>query len=125
MSGLDEVRERRRRAHWLRLARVAAGVKQPQAAAALGYKAGTSITAMEKARKDPTAIEQQKLALLYGVPVSMFAEPRATDQEQVEEARAEYARAAIALAGEDRETAAAPPQPAADRPARPRRKRSA
>lgn len=125
MSGIDEVRERKRRAHWLRLARVAADVKQPEAARYIGYKAGTSITAMEKARKDPTAIEMQKLAELYGVPVSMFADPEPTDQERVESARAELARVAIALAGEDMEGGPAPDQRDAARPAPRRHRRSA
>lgn len=125
MSGIDEVRERKRRAHWLRLARVAADVKQPEAARYIGYKAGTSVLAMEKGRKDPTATEMQKLAELYGVPVSMFADPDPTDQEKVDHARAEHARAAIVLAGEDRASGGAPPPPAVGRPTRPRRTRSA
>jgi transcriptional regulator with XRE-family HTH domain len=125
MTGIDEVRMNRRRAHWLRIAREAANIKQTDAARALGYKAGTSILAMEKARKVPDAIEQQKLAALYGVPVSMFADPAPTDEERVAEARAELARAAIELAAEDRKAEAATRQRGAGQPASPPRRRSA
>lgn len=103
MTGSDKIRERRRRGHWLRLARVAAGVKQTDAAQRIGLKAGTSILALEKGRRDPTATEQRILAEMYGVPVSMFADPDPTDEERVMDARAALARAAIELAGEDRD----------------------
>lgn len=125
LADIDEVRARKRRAHWMLLARRAATVKQTDAAAYLGYKAGTAITNMEKGRKDPTAIEMQKLAQLYGVPVGMFADPEPTDEEKVIQARAVLARAAIELAAEDRAAEEAPRQTVDGRPSARRDRRSA
>lgn len=101
MTGTDKVLERRRRGFWMRVARTVADVNQSVAAEAIGLKAGTSILAIEKGRRDVTATEMRILAELYGVPVSMFAVPAETDEDRVIECRAELARAAISLAHED------------------------
>jgi transcriptional regulator with XRE-family HTH domain len=101
MTDAELTRERRRRGHWLRLAREAAGVKQETAAEALGLAAGTTILAWEKGRRDPSASQMRALAQLYGVPVAMFADPLHTDEERVMDARAALARAAIDLAHQD------------------------
>jgi len=116
MSGSDRARLMRRRAHWLFLARKVAEVKQHEAAAVLGYANGTSILQLEKGRQDPTAVQMQQLADLYGVPVSMFADPDPTDEERVIAARAELARAAIELAREDHQVEEETPQPSDGRP---------
>ena len=100
MADADLVRERKRRGHWMRIAREAAEVKQDDAAHALGLAAGTTILAWEKGRRDPNASQMGRLADLYGVPVAMFADPEPTDEERVISARAERARAAIELAHE-------------------------
>lgn len=101
MTGTEKNLERRRRGFWMRVARDVADVKQEEAAKAIGLKAGTSILAIEKGRRDPTATEMRILAELYGVPVSMFADPKPTDEDRVIEERARLARAAISLAHED------------------------
>ena len=101
MTGVEKDRENKRRGFWMRVARDVAGVKQDDAAHAIGLKAGTSILAIEKGRRPVTATEMRILADLYGVPVSMFAEPTMTDEDRVSEERAKLARAAISLAHED------------------------
>jgi len=100
MTDNDLARERRRRGHWLRLARAAADIKQDDAARALGLAAGTTILAWEKGRRDPSASQMRALAQLYGVPVDMFADPDPTDEERVIDQRAALARAALELAHE-------------------------
>ena len=125
MTGAEQARERKRRGHWLLLARKVSGVKQTDVAKRLGYKAGTSILAFEKGRRDPNASQQRLLAEVYGVPVSMFADPEPTDEERVIEARAALARAAIELAHEDLDQGEGPVPDGDAPPASPRRRRSA
>lgn len=102
----DELQtERRRRGHWLRLARIEANLNQSEVALriGLGPNSGTTILAWEKGRRDPRSSHLRQLAALYGVPIERFADPEPTDVERLIEWRAALARAAIELAHEDLE----------------------
>lgn len=103
MTNEEAVHERRRRGHWLRLARVEANLNQNEVARRLGLgeRSGTTILAWEKGRRDPRSSHLRQLAALYGVPIEKFADPEPTDVERLIEWRAELARAAIELAHED------------------------
>jgi transcriptional regulator with XRE-family HTH domain len=74
---------RRRRGYWLRLAREQADMDQNSVARAIGMspKSGTSVLAWEKGTRSPTADQLHQLARIYNVPVSLFTEPRPTDEE--------------------------------------------
>ena len=104
----DEVAaERRRRGYWLRLARQHAGpdggeLTQADVAAHLGLsgKSGSSISNLEKGRREASATELTRLARLYGVPVSFFSEPQPTDAEMLLRAKT-LAAAAIEAEAED------------------------
>lgn len=125
MTDADVIRDRRRRGWWLKIARDQAGLDQNAVAKLLGLKAGTSVLAWEKGRRDPDASQQKLLAGFYGVPVSMFADPQPTDEERVIDARAAVAREAIEIAREDLEPEVAPSPVAYVRAAAPRRRRTA
>lgn len=93
---------RRRRGYWLKLARLRANLDQNSVAAELGLtgtKSGTSVMAWEKGRRSPKMEQLEKLARLYGVPLSTFTEPRPTDEEWLDE----LATGAGVLEREDRE----------------------
>lgn len=125
MTDAEASRLRKRRGHWLRLARVTAGIKQVDAAHRLGLAAGTTILAWEKGRRDPDATQMLELANMYGVPVSLFADPDETDEERVISRRAALAREAIGLAHEDLAQAEGARRAGAARRASPPRRRSA
>ena len=76
---------RRRRGYWLRLAREQANMDQNSVAQQLGMsaKSGTSVLAWEKGGRSPSADQLHQLARIYGVPVSLFTEPEATDEERL------------------------------------------
>ncbi len=114
---------RRRRGYWLRLAREAANMDQNSAARELGMspKSGTSVLAWEKGTRSPTADQLHQLARIYRVPVSLFTEPRPTDEEWL----SEIASGAVALAREDLEGEEAPGHGADAPPGAPPRRRSA
>jgi transcriptional regulator with XRE-family HTH domain len=103
--------ERRRRGYWLRRARLRANLNQADVAETLGLSknSGSTIFAWEKGRRDPDASQMTVLARLYGVPVSVFSDPRETDDEWLDG----LARDAIGLATED-EDEAVEPDPDAD-----------
>lgn len=90
---------RRRRGYWLRLAREHADMDQNSVAKALGMseRSGTSVLAWEKGVRSPSADQLHQLAQLYGVPVSLFTEPRSTDEEWLRD----LADAAIAAEQQD------------------------
>ena len=94
MTNEDVMAERRRRGYWLRLARQHAGpdggeLTQADVAARLGLsgKSGSSISNLEKGRREASATELTRLARLYGVPVNWFSEPRPTNEEMLLEAK--------------------------------------
>ncbi len=63
----------------------------------MSAKSGTSVLSWEKGLRSPSADQLHQLAAIYGVPVSLFTEPRATDEEWLEE----LAVGAITLERED------------------------
>lgn len=90
MTEDERLAERERRGYWLRLAREHAGpgggvLNQAVAAKAIGLSknSGSSISDMEKGKRDASATELTILARLYGVPVSWFIEPKQTDLEEL------------------------------------------
>lgn len=96
----DELaKERRRRGHWMRLARLNANLNQNDVAERLGMSptSGSTIVAWEKGRRDPKASQLTQLARIYGVKRSLFSDPPLTDEERL----AEFALGAIEQAFDD------------------------
>jgi transcriptional regulator with XRE-family HTH domain len=79
--------QRRRRGYWLRLARQRSGLTLKQVAVAMGYalRSQTTIRLWELGQRDPSDIQLTRIAGVYRVPVSVFSEPRKTDQEWLDE----------------------------------------
>jgi transcriptional regulator with XRE-family HTH domain len=78
---------RRRRGYWLRLAREQANMDQNSVARELGMsdRSGTSVLAWEKGKRSPSMDQLDRLARIYGVPISTFTEPRPTDEEWLQD----------------------------------------
>lgn len=82
-SETDIQQRRRRRAHWLRLARN--GMSQAGAAEMVGLspKSASTISDWENAVADPSLLQLERLAGIYGVPLSLFTDPPETDEERL------------------------------------------
>jgi transcriptional regulator with XRE-family HTH domain len=78
---------RRRRGYWLELARERANMDQNSVARELRMspRSGTSVLAWEKGRRSPNMDQLEQLAKIYGLPVTVFTEPRRTDLEWLDE----------------------------------------
>jgi len=79
--------QRRRRGYWLRLARQRSGLTLKQVAVEMGYalRSQTTIRLWELGQRDPSDIQLTRIARVYRVPVSVFSEPRHTDQEWLDQ----------------------------------------
>lgn len=87
-----------RRGYWLRRARDHAGVTQGDAAATAGLSAGSgsSVSLWERGQRPIKVFQMKRLALRYGVPVSLFTDPPETDDERLAAAVAEGLRLGLA-----------------------------
>lgn len=99
MSAQDIAALRNRRGHWLRLAREEANLNQSEVARQLGLseKSGSTITAWEQGKRDPSVSQLLQMARLYGVPAITFLEPEPTDVERLRQ----LASAAVELEQRD------------------------
>lgn len=86
-----------RRGYWLRRAREQSGVTLSDAAltAGLGAKSGSTVSLWERGQRGIKVHQMKRLALRYGVPISLFTDPPMTDDERLAEAVAEAARLAL------------------------------
>lgn len=77
---------RKRRAWWLFVARLSAGMNQAGVATALGLSenSASTVSDWERGTQDPSLKQLHDLAILYGVPLSLFTAPEPTDEEALE-----------------------------------------
>lgn len=75
---------------WLRIAREAAGLSQPDAARRIGLSRSSagSVSRLESGDREPTLAELQGLATLYEVPASFFLSPPETAHEVIARVKA-------------------------------------
>lgn len=101
MTDAEDV-EARRRGYWLRRARDQADVTLSDAAvtAGLGPKSGSTVSMWERGMRPMKVHQMKRLALRYGVPVSLFTDPPETDDERLRDAIAEATRLALADSSE-------------------------
>lgn len=121
----DDRTYRIRQGFWLRMAREASNVNQLGAARLVGLSSKSAISDYESGDTPVPMMRLRRFAKAYGWDLSIFTDPALTATEQAHERMAQLARAAIALAGEDRAAGAVAPQSAGDPPTRQRRRRSA
>lgn len=122
MMPTEEELERRARrlAWWLMTARRVRGRTQADVAAYLGLKAGSSVGDFERGVTVPSLKQLALLAALYEVPITLFTDPPATDEERL----LDSATGAAALEREDWEREQAGLQGAEDERAGGRRRAS-
>lgn len=86
MTTEDAAAYRRRRGHWLRVARVRAGLTLKEVAHEMQYsqRSQTTIKMWEDGKRDPSDVQLRQVAAVLGVPVEVFTEPDETDQERLE-----------------------------------------
>ncbi len=86
MTSEDTSTYRRRRGHWLRVARQRAGLTLKQVAAAMDYsqRSQTTIKLWEDGERDPSDVQLRRLAGVLGIPVEVFTDPDETDDERLE-----------------------------------------
>jgi transcriptional regulator with XRE-family HTH domain len=82
----EESLYRRRRGHWLRVARQRAGLTLKEVAHAMEYSqwSQTTIKKWEDGERDPSDVQLRRLAGVLGVPVEVFTDPDETDEERLE-----------------------------------------
>jgi len=82
----NEALHQRRQGWWLKVAREKAGITGQGAAKIAGLKGKTSssITHWEKGRYAPSQLQLRRLAQGYGVPLSVFTDPKPTDEERLD-----------------------------------------
>jgi transcriptional regulator with XRE-family HTH domain len=90
----DEDQEAVRRGYWLRRARDKAGVTLSDAAVTAGLQAtsGSTVSLWERGQRGIKVHQMKRLAVRYGVPVSLFTDPPMTDDERLAEAIADATR---------------------------------
>jgi transcriptional regulator with XRE-family HTH domain len=98
----DEDQEAIRRGYWLRRARENSGVTLSDAAVTAGLSAssGSTVSLWERGQRGIKVHQMKRLALRYGVPVSLFTDPPETDDERLRAAIAEATRLALEDASE-------------------------
>jgi transcriptional regulator with XRE-family HTH domain len=76
---------RKRRGHWLRIARQQRGLTLKEVAHDLGYsqRSATTIKLWEDGLRDLSDVRLRRLAEVYAVPVEVFTEPDETDDERL------------------------------------------
>jgi transcriptional regulator with XRE-family HTH domain len=94
----EEDAEAVRRGYWLRRARDNAGITLSDAAVTAGLSAGSgsTVSLWERGQRPIKVHQMKRLALRYGVPVTLFTDPPMTDDERLREAIAEATRLALA-----------------------------
>lgn len=77
---------RRRRGHWLRVARIRAGLTLKEVAAEMGYsqRSQTTIKMWEDGKRDLSDVQLRKLAGVLNVPIEVFNDLDPTDAERLE-----------------------------------------
>jgi transcriptional regulator with XRE-family HTH domain len=80
-----------RRGYWLRRARDNAGITLSDAAitAGLSEGSGSTVSLWERGLRPMKVHQMKRLAIRYGVPVSLFTDPPMTDDERLVEAIAD------------------------------------
>lgn len=97
MTDAEDV-EARRRGYWLRRARTNKGITLSDAAVTAGLAAssGSTVSLWERGERGIKVHQMKRLALRYGVPVSLFTNPPETDDERLRAAIAEATTLALA-----------------------------
>lgn len=104
MSENDRDAVRKRRGHWMRIARERLGLSTDQVAKAVGYtgqKPGSIVTRWEKGERAVPSDRFELLARVLGLPPEWLTTPPVSDVERLEARLDELARAAGALERED------------------------
>jgi transcriptional regulator with XRE-family HTH domain len=122
MTDLEDL-DARRRGYWLRRARDNAGVTLADAAVTAGLQSGSgsTVSLWERGLRPMKVHQMKRLAVRYGVPVSLFIDPPMTDDERLATAIAD----AAALEREDSDEAAGARPRAGGGPVAPRHRRLA
>jgi transcriptional regulator with XRE-family HTH domain len=78
---------RRRRGHWLRVARQRAGLTLKEVAHAMEYsqRSQSTIKLWEDGKRDPSDVQLRRIAGVLGIPVEVFTDPDETDEERLEQ----------------------------------------
>jgi len=86
MATEDAAVYRRRRGHWLRVARNRAGLTLKEVAHAMDYslRSSSTIKLWEDGKRDPSDVQLRRLSGVLGIPVEVFTEPDETDEERLE-----------------------------------------
>ena len=76
---------RRRRGHWLRVARQAKGLTLKEVAQEMDYslRSSSTIKLWEDGKRDPSDVQLRRVAAVLGVPVEVFTDPDETDEERL------------------------------------------
>jgi transcriptional regulator with XRE-family HTH domain len=86
MTNDDASVYRKRRGHWLRVARNRAGLTLKEVAHAMDYsqRSASTFGLWEEGLRDPSDVQLRRLASVLGVPAEVFTEPDETDEERLE-----------------------------------------
>lgn len=87
----DDAAYRRRRGHWLRVARERKGWRLEDLARAMDYsvRSTSTFSRFEDGERDPSDVQLRHIAELLEVPVEVFTDPDETDHERLERRVAE------------------------------------
>lgn len=86
MATDDTAIYRRRRGHWLRVARQAKGLTLKEVAKEMDYslRSSSTIKLWEDGKRDPSDVQLRRVAGVLGVPVEVFTDPDETDEERLQ-----------------------------------------
>lgn len=87
MTTEDAAAYRRRRGHWLRVARLRAGLTLKEVAHELAYsqRSQTTIKMWEDGKRDPSDVQLRQVAKVLGIPIEVLTDPDETDEERLDE----------------------------------------
>ena len=85
MATNDADAYRRRRGHWLRVARQAEGLTLKEVAREMGYslRSASTIKLWEDGKRDPSDVQLRHLAEVLNRPIDVFTDPDETDEERL------------------------------------------
>jgi transcriptional regulator with XRE-family HTH domain len=86
MTTEDAAAYRRRRGHWLRVARLRAGLTLKEVAHELDYsqRSQTTIKIWEDGKRDPSDVQLRQVANVLGIPIEILTDPDETDLERLD-----------------------------------------
>lgn len=86
MATDDAATYRRRRGHWLRVARQMRGLTLKEVAKEMDYslRSSSTIKLWEDGKRDPSDVQLRRAAIVLDVPVEVFNDPDETDEERLQ-----------------------------------------